>query len=32
LPTTTSGELRKLRMLMRMDEFPDCTERVRDWV
>jgi hypothetical protein len=26
------GELRKLRMLMRMDEFPDCTERFRDWV
>ncbi|MEH2570098.1 hypothetical protein [Bradyrhizobium sp. AZCC 2289] len=26
------GELRKLRMLMRVDEFPDCTERFRDWV
>jgi hypothetical protein len=22
----------KASMLMRMDEFPDCTERFRDWV
>ena len=22
----------KLRMLMRMDEFPDCTETFRGWV
>jgi hypothetical protein len=22
----------KASMLMRMDEFPDCTERVLDWV
>ena len=26
------AEKAKLRMLMRMNEFPDCTERFRDWV